>query len=111
VLDTHIGKPAEGVRIDFFELQDDGPETKLASTITSADGRTDKPLVGGQPLRIGVYELRFHIGAHFALRGVPTADTPFLDAVPLRFGVAEPEGHCHVPPLATPSRCSTYRGS
>ena len=111
VLDTHMGRPAEGVRIDFFELQDDGPETKLGSTITNADGRTDKPLVGGQPLRIGVYELRFHIGAHFARRSVPAADTPFLDIVPLRFGVAEAEGHYHVPLLATPWSYSTYRGS
>jgi 2-oxo-4-hydroxy-4-carboxy-5-ureidoimidazoline decarboxylase len=111
VLDTHIGKPAEGVRIDFCELQDDGPETKLGSTITNADGRTDKPLISGQPLRIGVYELRFHIGAYFACRGVPAADTPFLDIVPLRFGVAEAEGHYHVPLLATPWSYSTYRGS
>jgi len=111
VLDTHMGRPAEGVRIDFLELQDDGPETSLGSTITNADGRTDNPLVGGQPLRIGVYELRFHIGAHFARRGVPSADTPFLDIVPLRFGVAEAEGYYHVPLLATPWSYSTYRGS
>ncbi|MGE3649032.1 MAG: 2-oxo-4-hydroxy-4-carboxy-5-ureidoimidazoline decarboxylase [Reyranellaceae bacterium] len=111
VLDTHMGKPAEGVRIDLVEMQDDGPETSLGSTTTNADGRTDKPLIAGQPLRIGVYELRFHIGAHFARRGVPSADTPFLDIVPLRFGIAEPEGHYHVPLLATPWSYSTYRGS
>jgi len=111
VLDTHMGRPAEGVRIDLFEMQDDGPETKLATTTTNADGRTDTPLIGGQPLRIGVYELRFHIGAHFARRGVPAADTPFLDIVPLRFGIADPEGHYHVPLLATPWSYSTYRGS
>lgn len=111
VLDTHQGKPAEGVRIELFEMQDDGPETKLVSATTNADGRTDKPLIGGQPLRIGVYELRFHIGAHFVRRDVPTADTPFLDIVPLRFGIAEAEGHYHVPLLATPWSYSTYRGS
>lgn len=111
VLDTHMGKPADGVRVDLFEMQDDGPETKLATATTNADGRTDKPLIGSQPLRIGVYEIRFHIGEHFARRGVPVADTPFLDVVPLRFGVAEPEGHYHVPLLATPWSYSTYRGS
>jgi 2-oxo-4-hydroxy-4-carboxy-5-ureidoimidazoline decarboxylase len=111
VLDTHMGKPAEGVRIDLVEVQDDGPETSLGSTTTNADGRTDKPLIAGQPLRIGVYELRFHIGAHFTRRGVPVADTPFLDIVPLRFGIAEAEGHYHVPLLATPWSYSTYRGS
>jgi 2-oxo-4-hydroxy-4-carboxy-5-ureidoimidazoline decarboxylase len=111
VLDTHMGRPAEGVRIELYEMQDDGPETRLATTTTNADGRTDRPLIGGQPLRIGIYELRFHIGAHFARRGVPAADTPFLDIVPLRFGIAEPEGHYHVPLLATPWSYSTYRGS
>jgi 2-oxo-4-hydroxy-4-carboxy-5-ureidoimidazoline decarboxylase len=111
VLDTHAGRPAAGVRVDLVELQDDGPETGLGSAITNADGRTDKPLIGGQPLRIGVYELRFHVGAYFARRGVPVADTPFLDIVPLRFGISEAEGHYHVPLLASPWSYSTYRGS
>ncbi len=111
VLDTHLGRPAPGVRIELLMLQNDGREIPLADIETNADGRTDKPLIGGQPLRVGRYELRFHVGAYFARRAVPAGDPAFLDIVPLRFGIAEPEGHYHVPLLATPWSYSTYRGS
>ena len=70
-----------------------------------------EPLIGGRPLPIGRYELRFAIGDHFRSRGIASGDPPFLDIVPLRFSVAEPEGHYHVPLLCTPWSYSTYRGS
>jgi 2-oxo-4-hydroxy-4-carboxy-5-ureidoimidazoline decarboxylase len=64
---------------------------------------------------IGVYELRFSIGDYFraqgAGRGAELADPPFLDVVPLRFSVAEAEGHYHVPLVCSPWGYSTYRGS
>ena len=81
------------------------------TAITNADGRTDQPLIGGRPLPIGRYELRFAVGDHFRSRGVEAGDPPFLDIVPLRFSIAEPEGHYHVPLLCTPWSYSTYRGS
>jgi 5-hydroxyisourate hydrolase-like protein (transthyretin family) len=31
--------------------------------------------------------------------------------VPLRFAIADPDGHYHVPLLATPWSYATYRGS
>ena len=110
VLDTHLGKPAAGVRIRLFEV---GASARglLAQSVTNADGRTDAPLISGQPLRIGVYELEFSIGDYFRARGTPMAAPGFIDVVPLRFGIAEPEGHYHVPLLATPWSYSTYRGS
>jgi 2-oxo-4-hydroxy-4-carboxy-5-ureidoimidazoline decarboxylase len=110
VLDTHLGKPAAGVRIRLFEV---GASARglLAETITNTDGRTDHPLISGQPLRIGTYELEFAIGDYFRMRGTPMAEPGFIDVVPLRFGIAEPEGHYHVPLLATPWSYSTYRGS
>jgi 5-hydroxyisourate hydrolase-like protein (transthyretin family) len=55
--------------------------------------------------------LRFAIGDYFVRRGTPLPDPPFLGIVPIRFGVAEPEAHYHVPLLATPWSYSTYRGS
>ncbi len=79
--------------------------------MTNADGRTDRPLIDDRPIPIGIYELRFGIGDYFARQGKRLADPPFLDIVPLRFAVAEPEGHYHVPLLATPWSYSTYRGS
>lgn len=110
VLDTHRGRPAKGVAIALFELW--GEERRpVAHGVTNADGRTDAPLIGGRPLPIARYELRFDLGAYFAGLQVPTADPPFLDTVPIRFAIAEPEGHYHVPLLATPWGYTTYRGS
>jgi 2-oxo-4-hydroxy-4-carboxy-5-ureidoimidazoline decarboxylase len=110
VLDTHVGKPAPGVRIDLCEVGQSARST-LASVTTNADGRTDSPLLAEGPLRIGTYELMFYAGDYFRARGTPLAEPAFIDVVPLRFSVAEPEGHYHVPLLVTPWSYSTYRGS
>jgi hydroxyisourate hydrolase len=106
VLDTAHGRPAAGVAITLRR----GSEV-VARAVTNADGRTDAPLIGGAPLRIGTYEIAFHIGAYFAAKGIAAARPPFLDVVPIRFAIAEPEGHYHVPLLASPWSYSTYRGS
>jgi 2-oxo-4-hydroxy-4-carboxy-5-ureidoimidazoline decarboxylase len=111
VLDTVSGRPAPGVKITLHEI---GASARalLKETVTNADGRTDAPLISGEPLRIGTYELSFHIGAYFAGTGRPgLADPSYLDVVPIRFSIAEPEGHYHVPLLATPWSYTTYRGS
>ena len=110
VLDTVSGRPAAGVRIVLEELGASA-ESVLKETLTNADGRTDEPLIADGPLRIGTYEIAFHIGAYFAAQGMATSLPPFLDVVPIRFAIAEPEGHYHVPLLASPWSYSTYRGS
>ncbi len=110
VLDTMHGKPAPGVVIDLYRL--DGESRSLVkSTKTNGDGRTDEPLLTGDAFKPGSYELVFHIGAYFRAKGVASAEPAFLDAVPIRFGINEPDGHYHVPLLATPWSYSTYRGS
>ena len=106
VLDTAHGRPAAGVAVTLRR----GGEV-VARAVTNADGRTDAPLLSGGPLRIGRYRLDFHVGDYFAARQVATADPPFLDIVPIRFAIAEPEGHYHVPLLVSPWSYSTYRGS
>jgi 2-oxo-4-hydroxy-4-carboxy-5-ureidoimidazoline decarboxylase len=111
VLDTHSGSPAAGVELELRELCALGPSRLIARAVTNADGRTDQPLIHGRPLPMGHYELTFRTGAYFAARGVPRSDPPFLDVIPIRFGVAEPEGHLHVPLLVTPWSYATYRGS
>jgi 2-oxo-4-hydroxy-4-carboxy-5-ureidoimidazoline decarboxylase len=111
VLDTHAGHPAAGVMIELLELAAHGAPHVIASVTTNLDGRSDQPLIGGRPIPIGRYELRFHVGAYFTGRGAPQSDPPFLDVVPVAFAVAEPEGHYHVPLLVTPWSYSTYRGS
>ena len=110
VLDTHVGRPAVGVVIELYELAGDAAH-RIATSVTNSDGRTDRPLIGDRPLPIGRYELRFAVGDHFRSRGIAQGDPPFLDIVPLRFSVSEPEGHYHVPLLCTPWSYSTYRGS
>lgn len=110
VLDTHAGRPAVGIAVELHEFAGDKAHC-IHTDITNADGRTDRPLIGGRPLPIGRYELRFAVGNHFRSRGIDSGDPPFLDIVPLRFSIAEPEGHYHVPLLCTPWSYSTYRGS
>jgi 2-oxo-4-hydroxy-4-carboxy-5-ureidoimidazoline decarboxylase len=110
VLDVHAGHPAQGVAVELCEIGTGGART-LVRTVTNADGRTDKPLIGGAPVPIATYELRFSVGDYFARVGVPASDPPFLGMVPVRFAVAEPEGKYHVPLLVTPWSYSTYRGS
>jgi 2-oxo-4-hydroxy-4-carboxy-5-ureidoimidazoline decarboxylase len=111
VLDTTSGKPAAGIVVELVELADLGAARVVARTVTNSDGRTDRPLVGGRPVPIGRYELNFSVGDYFAARGAPLSDPPFLDRIPLRFSVSDPEGHLHVPLLVTPWSYSTYRGS
>ncbi|MET0531036.1 MAG: hydroxyisourate hydrolase [Microvirga sp.] len=110
VLDTVNGKPAKGIAIELFALEGDSRRSVLR-TVTNADGRTDAPLMIGEAFRTGTYELIFEVGAYFKGLGATTANPPFLDVVPIRFSIAEPDGHYHVPLLVSPWSYSTYRGS
>jgi 5-hydroxyisourate hydrolase len=111
VLDTARGRPAADMRVELarFDLAS-GERHLLKAVRTNADGRTDEPLLGGEDLTRGVYELAFDVGEYFAGQ-VETPDPPFLDRVPIRFGIADPQAHYHVPLLASPWSYSTYRGS
>ena len=111
VLDTHCGQPAAGVELELIELSRHGASRLIVKTVTNRDGRTDDALIAGRPVPIGTYELRFKTAAYYARRGVALSNPPFLDVVPIRFGVAEPERHLHVPLLLTPWSYMTYRGS
>jgi len=111
VLDTHRGNPAEGVTVEFFEIESSGRAHLISRSLTNSDGRTDRPLIADQPIPIAQYELRFGVGDYFAKQGTPASDPPFLGVVLIRFAVAEPESHYHVPLLVTPWSYSTYRGS
>ena len=110
VLDTSTGKPAAGMKIEFSILET-ATWRMLKSVYTNADGRTDEPLMTGEAMQAGQYELLVHVADYFRSKQVPLPDPPFLDRVPLRFGIADPGGHYHVPLLCTPWSYSTYRGS
>ncbi|MCX5493969.1 hydroxyisourate hydrolase [Kaistia dalseonensis] len=109
VLDTAAGRPAAGLTIELYRL---APEPVLVKTVvTNADGRADGPLLDGDAFTKGVYELRFHVGAYLKTGTAALPDPLFLDLVPIRFGIAEPGQHYHVPLLISPFGYSTYRGS
>lgn len=109
VLDTANGKPAAGMKLEFSFLE--GSAWKHLKTLrTNADGRTDEPLAEGA-LRPGQYRLVFHVAEYFRAQGAKLPDPPFLDRVPLRFGLDGSGGHTHVPLLCSPWGYTTYRGS
>jgi len=110
VLDTAHGEPASGVAIELYRLADEQHE-RLVATRANADGRVDGPLLGGDELIAGSYELRFHCSDYFRGRGVDLPDPPFLDVVVVRVGIADPAAHYHVPLLVSPFGYTTYRGS
>lgn len=111
VLDTAHGCPAAGMRIEFLEARADGGWTHHGDLHTNADGRTDQPVMGGDAFHQGRFQLRFHVADYFRAKGIVLPDPPFLDIVPVHFGIADVGGHYHVPLLASPYAFSTYRGS
>ena len=110
VLDTARGCPAPGLRIALYHLNGDTPR-KIAETVTNADGRTDTPILPQAEFRPGTYELVFHAGDYLRASGQAGADPLFLDQVPIRFGMSDPQAHYHVPLLLSAYGYATYRGS
>jgi 5-hydroxyisourate hydrolase len=111
VLDTAAGRAAAGLTLELFRLDADGRRELIVRATTNADGRCDRPLLEGDHLRPGVYELLFHVGGYLRAQGLALPEPAFLDQVPIRFGVAAPGQHYHVPLLISPYGYSTYRGS
>lgn len=120
VLDTANGCPAGGMRIELYKLLDNDEKKSnneerllLEIFITNSDGRLPNgPALNGSAFSIGQYVWLFYVGDYFAK--YPTSrltGIPFLDIVPLRFGLDDPTEHYHVPLLVSPWSYSTYRGS
>jgi 5-hydroxyisourate hydrolase len=103
VLDTAHGKPGAGMEIELWKL-DSGDWSVLKKIRTNSDGRTDGPLLEGDAFGAGTYQLVFHVGEYYGAEG-------FLDLVPVRFRIADPGQHYHVPLLCSPWSYTTYRGS
>ena len=112
VLDTAHGRPGAGVKLELYFI-DAGGRTLLKSDATNEDGRCGVPLLEGDALRPGRYELVFHAGDYFAAQGVdlPPPHLRFLDRVTIAFGVFDAGQNYHVPLVMTPWSYSTYRGS
>ena len=110
VLDVTCGKPAAKVSYELYALDGQG-RTLLASGLTNGDGRCNAPLLEGEQMRAGRYELVFAAGDYFAAQGIAVSEPRFIDRVAIAFGIAHPEQNYHVPLLVSPWSYSTYRGS
>ena len=108
VVDTTRGIPAAGMCIEIFAL---APERRLiAKGALAQSGALEHP-VSRERLLPGAYEVLFHAGDFFASVGVTQASPPFLDVVPFRFQIPDPDQHYHLPMKITPWGFSVYRGS
>jgi 5-hydroxyisourate hydrolase len=128
VLDIAQGRPAAGIALALWRLtmpmSEQGPTRDpgnlaaggterqlLVSTRTNTLGRTDAPLLAGEQMVVGIYELVFAVGDYFVQQGLTESLPPLLDIVPLRFTIRAPTEHYHIPLLTSPWAYSTYRGS
>lgn len=110
VLDTTQGKPGAGVKVELYAVGE-GERTLLRQETTNQDGRCNSPLLEGDAMRPGQYELVFAAGDYFAAQGVRLPSPRFIDHVTIAFGIADASQNYHVPLVVTPWSYSTYRGS
>lgn len=110
VLDTANGCPAAGMAVSLYRLEQGAPAL-IKQIALNHDGRADSPLLEGTAFVPGTYRLVFDVAAYFRGLGATLDEPPFLDQVPLDFGLADVSSHYHVPLLASPFAYSTYRGS
>ena len=68
VLDTALGRPAAGLALRLYRLDEDDRRL-LASAVTNADGRTDRPLLEGDEFGVGAYEIEFEAGDYHRAAG------------------------------------------
>ena len=110
VLDITLGKPGIGVKLELYRI-DAGVKTLLKTEVTNQDGRCNSPLLEGEALKAGHYELVFAAGDYFDAQGVTLPNPKFIDRVTLAFGIADVTQNYHVPLVVSPWAYSTYRGS
>lgn len=111
VLDTVRGIPAEGVKIQLWKVHTANERTLINEVTTNSDGRVGSFEKDNEKISQGVYELVFLVADYFSSNGDVQSDIPFLDQVPIRFGISDENSHYHVPLLISPWAYSTYRGS
>ncbi|WEG13483.1 hydroxyisourate hydrolase [Pullulanibacillus sp. KACC 23026] len=112
ILDLTHGKPAAHVTVELYFLETpNGGRRFIRKAFTNSDGRIDAPLLASDEMEIGTYELVFNIGDYFRETAIPLTAPPFLDQVPIRFGISDLKAHYHIPLLVSPYGYQTYRGS
>lgn len=110
ILDTSLGKPAAQVQVSLYQIEGESHQL-LKRLVTNSDGRTDSPLLAGDDFKKGLYELIFSMEPYFKTHYNNLPEPLFLQDIPIRFAIADPTAHYHVPLLVSPFGFSTYRGS
>jgi len=105
ILDTSIGKPAEGVTV-LLEMNQNGEWKKIAGGITNPDGRIMDLVAADESLQPGSYRLVFDTTSYFGKQNKKT----FYPRITIEFSITD-KSHYHVPLLLNPFGYSTYRGS
>ncbi|MDP4302348.1 hydroxyisourate hydrolase [Leptothrix discophora] len=112
-VDVARGVPAQGLRAELWLLSAADPAAAaprcIADGAVGPNGQLDHPCVRGEGIVPGIYEARFHVGAHLREAVGPEA-SPFLDVVPFRFRLTEVAQHVHLPFKFTPWGYSLFRG-
>ncbi len=107
ILDTSLGRPAEGIFVTLDQHNDDDESWEtLAVGVTNGDGRI-ADLLERAPLSSGTYRLIFALTQYFELQKIKS----FYPQVTIEFQIVDPAQHYHVPLLLSPFGYSTYRGS
>jgi 5-hydroxyisourate hydrolase len=110
ILDLAHGKPGAGIKLELYRIEA-GQRQLIRQETSNGDGRTGTPLLEGEQMATGQYELVFAAGDYFAALGVELPEPRFIDRVTLAFGIADVNQNYHVPLLVSPWAYSTYRGS
>ena len=110
VLDTARGQAAAGLKVELHRIEG-GARVHCLTVRTNAEGRTDPPLLSGERIPSGRYEITFAAGDYFRALGMALPDPPFFDEIVVRFGIADAAANYHVPLLVSPYGYSTYRGT
>jgi 5-hydroxyisourate hydrolase len=109
-LDTYTGKQAAGIRIDLYAVE--GETRKLIKTVRANDeGRVTENLLNDADLKVGRYEIVFHVAEYYKRVGIAQTSPEFLDVVPIRVAIYDAKSRYHVPLYFSPWSYMTYRGS
>ncbi|CAM3926536.1 hydroxyisourate hydrolase [Paenibacillus alkaliterrae] len=117
VLDLAGGRPVVGIAIELWYLGDgltspNHSPVLIGTFKTNGNGRVDQPLLEGDALKEGVYELIFEAGDFFRREEhLAAISNSMFDRIPIRFHIKDRSSHFHVPLLIAPGGYSTYRGS
>jgi 5-hydroxyisourate hydrolase len=109
-LDTYTGKQAAGIRIDLYAVE--GETRRLIKTVRANDeGRVTENLLNDADLKVGRYEIVFHVAEYYKRIGVAQTNPEFLDVVPIRVAIYDAKSRYHIPLYFSPWSYMTYRGS